>query len=147
MGRHSDMQNMTEHFSRGCLPLWRTSANRIPCGSRWMAIPWRWLSRKSSSRRNLIAAICRQSRQYIAISNSLDWNKIKKNDTINDISKINVIYWGINWWWKIHRGISTFWQSVWCLTNKKTPSQRYGYQFTVKSWFVDCKKIFWFVYT
>lgn len=55
----------------------RTSANRIPCGSRWMAIPWRWLSRKSSRRRNLIAAICLQSRQYIAISNSLDCRQRK----------------------------------------------------------------------
>lgn len=55
----------------------RTSANRIPWGSRWMAIPWRWLSRKSSRRRNLIAAICLQSRQYIAISNSLDCRQRK----------------------------------------------------------------------
>lgn len=53
-----------------------------------MAIPCRWLSRKSSSRRNLIAAICLQSLQYIAISNSLDCRQRK-------VCYYNVIYWFI----------------------------------------------------
>lgn len=49
-----------------------TSANSIPCGSRYRHIPWRWLSRKSSSRRNLTAQRERQSRQYTEISSSRD---------------------------------------------------------------------------
>lgn len=49
-----------------------TSANSIPCGSRYRHIPWRWLSRKSSSRRNLTAQSERQSRQYTEISSSRD---------------------------------------------------------------------------
>lgn len=50
----------------------RTSANSIPCGSRYRHIPWRWLSRKSSSRRNLTAQSERQSLQYTEISSSRD---------------------------------------------------------------------------
>lgn len=49
-----------------------TSANSIPCGSRYRHMPWRWLSRKSSSRRNLTAHSERQSRQYTEISSSRD---------------------------------------------------------------------------
>lgn len=58
-----------------------TSANSIPCGSRYKHIPWRWLSRKSSSRRNLTAQSERQSRQYTAISSSRDCRKAPQRRT------------------------------------------------------------------
>ena len=52
----------------------------MPWGSMWMVMPWRWLSRKSSSRRNLVAHICRQSRQYTDTSSSRDCTRNKQHD-------------------------------------------------------------------
>ncbi len=51
-----------------------TSANKIPCGSIWMTIPSNWPSRKSSSRRNLMAHSCRWSFQKMVISSSRFWS-------------------------------------------------------------------------
>ena len=56
-----------------------TSANSIPWGSRYRHIPCRWLSRKSSSRRNLTAHNERQSRQYTEISSSRDCAQTHKH--------------------------------------------------------------------
>lgn len=60
------------HKCAHCVCVLCTSANSIPCGSRYRHIPWRWLSRKSSSRRNLTAQSERQSLQYTEISSSRD---------------------------------------------------------------------------
>lgn len=47
--------------------------NRTPCGSSCRHMPWRRLSRKSSSRRNLRPHRARESFEYTPISSSLDW--------------------------------------------------------------------------